>query len=166
MLFGSRSKIAIECSIEAENARWRFGRVCLWAKGVAIGDFEQIMVIAVTTGFFSGFLERSGERYDPQLNSLSALDLVSTLCDALFGDGQQDLKETAQQGQRFGKYCVCPGGGEAFDGWLAFLLEDQNKTRFIWQDTSTGQIDEIDLVSGEFEDIVRHFIVWASDECK
>jgi hypothetical protein len=166
MLFGNRARIAIESEIDISDTTWCFGRACIWANGQQIGDYSQTMILTVAATFFVDFLTHTGDRHDPVLASFPSDLLVSTLYAALFGDDELlSLHELARNGKRFQKFCVCPGGGESFDGVLAFFVEGQRSSRFVWLNFECQNADEIELEQGEFEGYLRAFADWINDGC-
>jgi hypothetical protein len=166
MIFGNRGRIAIETEIDTNSTEWCFGRVCLWAQGTQIGDFSQTVILTVTVGFFEDFLQHTGQRHAPELEHLPVHLLISLLYDALFGDSALTLHEAAQLGKLFRKYCVCPGGGEAFDGWLAFYIEGRYSSRFMWLNSMDEQEGEVELEPGEFEAVIQAFIAWTTERSR
>ena len=160
MLFGDRKRIGIEADLDAPTAPWLFGRVCIWCKDQQIGDLSQTVVLSITRAFCAQFLMRAGQRHDVDLDLLPAPLAFTFLYDALFGDSAASLKEAAELGERYGKFCVSPGGGEAFDGWIAFLIESRHCNRFIWQEDGDEHVEEMELLPGELEAVFRAFIAW------
>lgn len=126
MLCGSRHGFALEAEIDEldpNRVDLVFGRLCLWAAGHRIGDLSRQTILSVPATFFVDVLKFQNNRADNELCRQSPALALSSVYDALYGRPTGDLKEALELEARYRKFCIAPGGGEAFDGVLSTATE-------------------------------------------
>lgn len=162
MIFGNQKTFAVECEIDVPSDEFFNCKICLWAGGIAIGDFERGSSLRVSRLFFRNTLKYIGQRHDSTLNGKSTDQVLQFVYKTLYEipDEDKSLEELELAWQRYGKFHICPDGGPAFDGWLAVLLEEQAKDRFIWS-YELQDAEEVSLMLGEYEQVMSSFLVWA-----
>jgi hypothetical protein len=164
MRFGQTERFAVECEVTLPPSSFLFGHICLWVGGERLGDFSQLVILTAPAFFFRDLLRFTGQRYDPVFESMSGTEALDFLHRVLYDDEDATLQESRQLQQRFARYCLCPGGGEAFDGEFVACIEYLNKDRLIWRSHHNAAIGDLFLDHGEIEDVLRSFLKWI-DNC-
>jgi hypothetical protein len=160
-LIGAKARFAVQGELPAERQAYAFGRICLWAGGFRIGDYEQTVIVTVPAEYFRQTLRERGNRHDPALDGRSAEEVLRVVHDALFGDpGDAPMRTLVERRKRFAKFCICPNGSEAFDGDQMVLLEQQENARLIWRGHDETATQEIGLALGEYEGTIQSFLAW------
>jgi hypothetical protein len=157
-ILGDKSRFAIEYQLDSPTAGYPGGYICLWAAGSRIGDFDEYVLLGVPEDFFRRCLAHAGQRQAPALNERSKEEILRVVHAALFDEPGATFGQGEEAERRFRKLCMCPGAGKPFDGEFAVLLEELDACRFIWRDKETNIAREVELASGEFEEVVKAFL--------
>ncbi len=162
MLFGEKSKFALECELESPLDEFFNCKICLWANGEQIGDYERGSSLRVSASFFRDTLKFVSRLHDEALDGKSAETILKFIYEKLYEIPEEDVsvEELENHWQRYGKFLICPDGGPAFDGWLAALLVEMTGERFLWR-YALGAAHESSLPTGGYEATVSSFLVWA-----
>lgn len=166
MLLGDKQELALECVLdqrESDPQDYLFGHIAVWAGGMVIGDFSQIVILNVPYTSFKYSLTECGKRQDPTLRRMTAIEVWYFLDSALYGDNIESHFNSEELEQKYRKFCICPGFSEAFDGETAFLIEGEEEERFIWKDFVSQSIKEVRLKPKTYKDIIESFITWYSN---
>ncbi|MDQ2731762.1 MAG: hypothetical protein M3Y56_08900, partial [Armatimonadota bacterium] len=137
-----------------------FGYVCLWSGNQAIGEYSETVILTTSAMFFDAFLEIQGQRSDSIFEGMVPELALRTIRDALFDGDCQTLEEAYDLAERFHKFCLCPGGGEAFDGFFAALIEYPGRTCLVWESWRSSSVQINNLAPGECEIALRQFVDW------
>src|SRR5215475_3800822 len=148
MIFGSKTRFAVESAVHEPVSNYGFGQICFWANDKQLGAYEQTIILNSISDFLRGTRRFQGQRHDTTLLSLPPEKALDVVYSALYGDPERGTSDhdIHEQWRRYSKFCICPNGCEAFDGELAILLEGpQGEERFIWRELSTKSVYEIRL---------------------
>ena len=168
MFFGSRQGFGLEVEIDEVDPHrvdWIFGRLRFWAAGTTIGDFERSSMLSLPAAFFGDVLKRAEERIDPALCKQEAGAALSLVYDALYGPGDGDYQMALDLERLYRRFCIAPGGGEAFDGVFALLVACETGERLLWRTDEEGTPHEAWLGPGECEAVLLKFLVWLKAHC-
>lgn len=162
MLFGEKSNFALECELENPLDEFFNCKICLWADGEQIGNYERGSSLRVSASFFRDTLRFVSELHDEALDGKSAEAVLKFIYKKLYEVPEEDvsIEELEHHWQRYGKFLICPDGGPAFDGWLAVLLLEPIRERFLWR-YALGAARESFLPVGRYEATVSSFLAWA-----
>ena len=142
---------------DAERAYWLFGRIRFWAGGTAIGDYEPSAALTVALASFEPqLLANRGKRQDPRFMTGAAELVFHRINSAIYEDDERNKEQIAQD-LDFARFYGIPAGFDAFDGWMAFLIEDGGRGRYLWSKRDRV-IREVVLDSGEFDDALEAFL--------
>jgi len=112
MQFGSTSTFAIDCvhePIPNENG-WVFGRMCIWAKGLRLGDFDEpACMLNVTAGHLEGVIGRLPDLLEPAFEDLTDAQLYELLDRAIYCDDERTPAQVAADAERYFKFDFCRG---------------------------------------------------------
>lgn len=161
MIFGSKKRFAIDAvTVDFTEQGDPLGNICLWVDGTRIGDYSVTAPLGVPAAYFRQVISHIGKRRDRRIDSKSKDEVVSFLKAALYGDMGTTLRECAELEKRFRKFVVCPGPGESFDGEFAVFADNENETRFIWEDTGSERVRETGLSISEYLEPICSFLNW------
>ena len=163
MIFGSKTRFAIESETHDLETEFVLGQICFWSNDRKIGDDEQRIMLAPIADYLRETLDDQGQRPSTVFTGFSPEQVLDQVDTALYGDAANLTGAQArEQWQHYKKFCICPNGCEAFDGELAVWLEDADGERWIWRDYLDRQVYETRLHSAEYETTVRAFLDWLS----
>lgn len=165
MLLGDKKEFALECVVnptDNDSQEYSFGHIALWAGESIIGDFSLTVILDVPYSYFKQSLTECGQRKDPILMKMTAVESWNFLDSALYGDNSEFHWSSEQLEEKYRKFCICPGFSEAFDGETAFLIEDEQEERFIWKDFMSESIHEVRLKSETYKHTIESFVAWYS----
>jgi hypothetical protein len=166
MLFGQRNDFAVEAHHEQIlNANGCvFGRVCVWAKDLALGNIEEpACILGSVQGAFEHLLLTIESLHDPSLDSLGDREAFDLLNVAIYGEDSRTAERIAIDSKRYSKFVFLTNWGEAFDGTNAFLLKAPNGFRILYQ--LKNDIRGSALVSHlGLRNAAQSFVKWVSDE--
>ncbi|MEA5516988.1 Imm42 family immunity protein [Nodularia sp. UHCC 0506] len=166
MILGDKQEFALECVVdrtETDPQDYLFGHIALWAGDSMIGDFSLTVILDIPYAYFKDSLTECGQRKDPFLMGITAVEAWNFLESALYGDNSESDWSSEQLEQKYRKFCICPGFSEALDGETAFLIEGEQEERFIWRDFASQSIKELRFKSETYKHIVESFVVWYSN---
>jgi len=166
MLLGSRNSFGLEAEIaevDPERSDLVFGRLCLWAGGGRIGDFSRHTILSVPADFFADVVKYQNKRTDDELCGYERDAVLSHVHEALYGPPTGDEEQALRLEARYRKHCLAPGGGEAFDGALAILIECGSRERLVWRVEQDSSAHEIWLDQGACESVLRAFLNWLKE---
>jgi hypothetical protein len=161
-LIGRRERVAIEFELTPtpqEHRKWIFGLMCLWIGGERIGRHDEEVAMTVALTSFRGILDNAGKRNDATLMSMPAAEAFATIYRPLYGDEYLDLsyREISDLSRRFEPFEITTSGFDYFDGWKAFLIENELAGRVLWR-SPDGAIHEKPLGAGEFDRVLGGFL--------
>lgn len=145
MLFGMKEDFAIECFHEPDYPNdhgWVFGRMCVWAGGVELGDIsEPACMLNVTEGHFQDCLGQLDALIDGSVNDLADEVAFRFLDAALYVDDDRTNQQVDADALRYSRFNFLINWGESFDGIKAFLLKSGEHFRILYRlscDTTGG----------------------------
>ena len=169
MIFGNPQKFAIECVLdkrETDSPQYSFGHIAIWAKEFMLGDFLLPVLLNTPALFFKESLNYCGQRRDETFTGMEAAQVWEFLDTVLYSDSYESSLNPDELEETYRKFCICPGFSEAFDGEIAFLLEEDDEERFIWQDATSQAIQEVRLRPATYKSVVESFLSWYSKNTK
>lgn len=165
MIFGEKTRFAIECIVGPRHPKYAFGNICFWAANCRLGNYEQTIILWPAVSFISGTLRFSGHRYNSWIskaNSIQTLEFIKDILSEIYSTLNQTeaLQKIKENRECYQKFRVSPDVSEAFDGEFAILLDQNDRELLIWQDYETRKINEVQLATGEYEAVVQSFLDW------
>ncbi|TVO52664.1 hypothetical protein FHP91_17160 [Denitromonas halophila] len=168
MRFGNTSTFAIDCVHEAiPNERgWVFGRMCIWAGGLQLGDFEEpSCMLNVTGGHLEGVMGRLQALEEPSFEDLTHAQLYELLDRAIYCDDDRTPAQVAADAERYFKFDLLTNGGESFDRFKSFIAIANGQVRILFTELSSEPVGVcVDLA--EFVATVTAFLGWLKVEAK
>ncbi|MBD2501668.1 Imm42 family immunity protein [Anabaena azotica] len=161
MIFGDKEKLAIECIFDEKSKtdeQILFGRIAILAGGFRLGDISLTVILNIPMLFFQQSLKDCEKRRSDFFNQMNAEAVWELLYSALYDNYESDINESYELDKKYRKFCICPGFSEAFDGEIAFLIEDEQEERFIWMDAQTEQIKEVRLRPETYKNVVESLL--------
>ena len=157
MIFGLKTRFAVESEVNELETEYVFGQICFWANDRRLGDYEQRVLLQPIADYLRETLDHQGQRSSELLSGLTSEQVLDRVYTALYGEVTEN---SGQQWQQYQKFCICPNGCEAFDGEVAVLLEDAEGERWIWRDFFDKKVYEMRLNRDEYEATVEAFLDW------
>jgi hypothetical protein len=162
MLFGQRDEFAIECYHEpiSNEAGHVFGRICVWAKNVRLGNInEPACILGVLQSCFSEFLSELPHLQDPEIDNLDDTEAFEFLNRMIYGDDARTLEQLQADARRYSKFVFLTNWSEAFDGTNAFLLRSPDGFRILFRlhndQRGSASVTKTGLVSA-----IQQFLNW------
>ncbi len=125
-----------------------------------LGDFLLPVLLNIPALFFKESLNYCGQRSDETFTGMEATQVWEFLDRVLDSDSYESPLNTDKLEETYRKFCICPGFSEAFDGEIAFLLEDNEGERFILKDSTSQAIKEVRLRPATYRSVVESFLVF------
>lgn len=167
MLFGVKDDVAIECYHEPSypNDRgWVFGRMCMWACGVELGNLsEPVCMLNVTEGSFQDCLRQLDDLHDEAVDHLSDEAAFLFLDGALYLDDDRTNHQIHADALRFSKFNFLINWGESFDGIKAFLLKSGDHFRILYR-LSCNTLGCAEVTREGLVHALRAFLEWMAVE--
>jgi len=155
MLFGSRERVAVELELDPDpGGVWLFGKVCLWACGKRIGDYERGTSLRDVLFRWERISRDAGHRENAELFSLEAKKLVRTLNDGMYGCAGDDATVAGAIEEQWATHEIRPQV-DVFDEWRVFLVERNPAARLVYHDPDTDTYGECLLEYGEFDRVLK-----------
>ena len=157
MIFGDERRFAIRAEREMVREAIVFGNVNIVVAGEEIGDRSIRVILNTVASEFAGFLAGQGYRGAEEYWLLSPSDAIAKIWAARFGptDDYDFTNEMAAA-----RYILCPGPGEAFDGFCVVVLEGKETDRVIWRHGQAQSVSFVDLAQSQYLDPLRQFVEW------
>ncbi|WP_172205392.1 hypothetical protein [Niveibacterium sp. COAC-50] len=168
MRFGNTSTFAIDCVHEnVPNERgWVFGRMCIWARELQLGDFEEPSCMLNVTG---GHLERVMGRLqaldEPSFEDLTDSQLYELLDRAVYRDDDRTAGQVAADSERYFKHDFLTNGGESFDRFKSFIATANGRVRIVFAECSSGP-NGVSVDMADFVSAVTAFLGWLKQEAR
>ena len=168
MLIGDFKSFAIEVHHEPiPNASKRvFGRMCIHACGVTLGDInEPACMLNVTEGHLSDVLRRFAMLDDVTVDTLDDRAAFDFLNQALYLDDDRTTDEIQRDSERYFRFDFLTNGGESFDRTKSFVTKSGDMARILFTDeTDTFRVARVPQV--EFCERISEFLSWVEQEGK
>jgi hypothetical protein len=126
-------------------------------RGARVGNYDNGTSISVARHCLEALLRFHGKRHSTRLWDLPARAVFRELYSKLYLDDDRSDEQIRADFDEYSRYQASPSGLDVFDGWLAFLIEDEVRGRFIWEDPSSN-INEVSLPSGNFDSVITLFL--------
>ena len=168
MLVGSRSTFATEFVVEdsrdSEGQSWQFGHICFWAGGMSVGNYDELASLSVAIPAMSELLRYQGSRMSADL-SMSPSEIFYRIDDALYVEDRRSDQQVEADWNTFARYIATPVGLDVFDGWKAFIIEDERSGRYVWKETrrEESEVLEAHLAAGEFDEAIKTSVAYLKD---
>lgn len=133
----------------------------LWAAGHRLGQDAEDCVLSVPAGTLLNQWRRRGTLRDAELQRQPAEQAFARFWQARYTENAKHDDHVDYL--RWARLEVCPLGEQAHDGWVAILLEEPDKGRFIWRGPDSDVIREAPLRPREFHEVVIAFLAWLSE---
>lgn len=154
MLFGDKSKFAIEVFDKEVLGERLFAYILLWVGNDDLGDREQKVMISIPFDHYKDTL---------RLNFRSSVCHGFTVEEAWeylkrnsFGDGDGSTLH----------HNICSNFSESFDGESLYIMSDKESERYIWKKYNTIKAKEIFLPVGTYKEVILAFTQWFVKENK
>ena len=157
ILAGDRALAALEAEIEEpRDDRWLFGHFRLFARGEAIGDWDDVVTLRAIVGWWETFISAPVDRWDPQLAGLDARETFDVLVEAAYADGAADgpIRDVLS------RFHIDQLGMSAFDGYRLLLVEPPEGGQWLlWQrEDIADRVHEASLPTGTLQTIGAEFV--------
>jgi hypothetical protein len=160
-IIGSNERFAVEYELQPldnpEQMHWLPGRICFWIEGKKIGNYEEGAQLTVALATFSQLLRHQGNVRNERLLELPLVDAYQEIYSALYVDVGQPEEQVDQAWDEYSRFLAIPTGFDVFDRWMAFLVEDSERGRFMWRGPD-DRVHEAWLVAGEFFSVLGAFL--------
>ena len=167
MLLGVREDFAIQCIHEPDYPNdhgWVFGRMCVWGRGVELGDLsEPACMLNVTEGFFQDCLGQLDELHDKSVDDLADEAAFRFLDAALYLNDDRTNQQIHADALRYSKFNFLINSGESFDGIKAFLLKSQCHFRILYR-LSNDTIGSVEVSRDGLVTAILAFLEWMAIE--
>jgi hypothetical protein len=159
-------RFAVEFDLEPrtgdpEADSWLFGHMRFVVGGRAIGNDEDLVSLRAASAALSELVANRGRRDRSALMRRSAEAIFKIAYEALYVDNGQTDEQLAMDWDDYSPLLGVAKGFEAFDGWQAFLVEDELVGRYVWRDMrapTMSQVEEQILKRGEMDDVLEAFL--------
>lgn len=168
MRIGDPTSFALTCVHEPiENDRgWVFGRMCIQAGAVVLGDFDEpACMLNVTSSHLSSVLRRLPSLDEPSFYALNDEELFRLLDRALYEDDDRTNEEVNADASKYFKFDFLTNGGESFDRSKSFVACAGEKVRVVFVQ-GTGGVQSFYINKKNFVEAINSFLDWLASESK
>lgn len=163
MIFGTKSRFAVELSTENVIDDWVLGTCLFWAGGSAIGNADDHSVdLKGCCNWMQDFIDNPRDRYEPGLYDMDKIQAYIRLASSVL-PGQNPssfARETFKD--TFSRFHISHLGMSSFDDVTLLLVKNsQADERLIWR-KGTSEVSDFYLGAGEIEDVLAQVV----DYCK
>lgn len=155
MILGNPDIIAIEyADIWRSDRGYLFGRIRLVAKNIAIGNFEQYVMMGTVVLFMNDFISFQGKRFHEELIGKDDRECIEWVWLLLYEIGVSDpvVRNVYEQ------IVFCPKVSPSFDGDTAILIEEDEHSRFIFQPFRSNSVDSVTFERFYLHDLIKQFL--------
>jgi hypothetical protein len=167
MLIGNPNIFAIECYHEpiSTNTWYVFGRMCIWTKGIKLGDIDEPdCMLNVTELALLNTFNKHESLENNALAQFSDKTLFDFLNHALYIDDEvKTYEEIRADAEKYFKFDFLTNGGESFDRTKSFAISDGNNIRLLFTD-STEKFHSSHFPKQIFLDVITSFFAWMKNE--
>jgi hypothetical protein len=152
-IVGELTRFAIEYELNADfGGAWMFGRLCYWVERKQVGDYELGASLRDVLFQLDQIGGNKRRRESARLMGLPAADAFHLLDAALFGAAEINNANLAEE-EQWALFNVIPSV-DVFDGWKAFLIENDRFGRILYASDPYMDVHEILLNPGELDAVV------------
>lgn len=166
MLIGNPESFAIEVHHEpiANASKRVFGRMCIHACGVVLGDInEPDCMLNVAASHLSDVVRRLSALDDAVLAARDDREAFDFLNRALYIDDERTDQEIQRDSEQYFKFDFLTNGGESFDRTKSFITKHGEVVRLLFiDDADTFHVAQVPHI--EFRDRVIDFLSWVEKE--
>lgn len=166
MLIGTTQTFGIECYHEPiPNATSPvFGRMCIWAEGVPLGDIEEpACMLNVTEGHLSDTISKLESLTDNSLPKCCDRSLFDFLDQALYLDNERSTEEVMEDAEKYFKFDFLTNGGESFDRTKSFVVSSGTNVCLLFTDCKEQFYSAL-IPQELFVGVITSFFVWIKKE--
>jgi len=156
MIIGDINRFAIEFIIDDEPfGRWLYGQSCFWIEGRRVGNYDVITPLGDVFTKIHGVVKECGKRHSDWINR-DKKEIFDYFNDILYINFYNDDQYDVEMPARF----HISIGTESFFGIKIFLLDcDILTSRLIYLEDDGITVNEIKLVPGEFDSVLKRFYI-------
>ena len=145
---------------DPDEDSWLFGRMSFVLGGQIIGNAADTVSLRAASAALSELVANRGRRCRSALMEQSAESIFNIAYEALYVDKGQTDEQVAMDWDNYSPLLGIAKGFEAFDGWQAFLVEDELVGRYVWRDmrVPTFQVQEQAMKRGGMDDVLEDFL--------
>jgi len=164
MLFGNKKSFGLECSYKESIKGTPLGNICLWIKGMAVGDFSEHCNLADCIIHFNHLLKWRGKRADRHLSSLELGEAIEFLFSALYTDNNKSEEASILDWTLYEKVILLPTI-PPFDGWFGVVLDEKDCQRIMVSKRFDKPIEyqEIICPPASYENHINDFFYWIAE---
>jgi hypothetical protein len=176
MIFGDKSKFAIECEPVLFDGRSHQVRFRFWAANTPIGDWEDTIQLHASVNWLKDFLRYSGDRYEPSLEDKSKDEVFRLIYESVvltvpkgmtlrefvdLPDTEPDENPPIYRSARE-RFHLDQVGMSSVDNWSSILLERGDGTaRLIWRNVDDLELHEVLLPPRYFDMVADQYLDWS-----
>jgi hypothetical protein len=177
MRFGDANDFAIEAELEPDisppSSVW--GRMCIWCRGVALGDLsEPYCALYPAACEFRWLRSQLTDLWDECLDGLddrAANDFLDGLLYGYHGnvelEDERTLEEMKWDWDRYGKFSFLTNWGEQFDGYKSFILCPPAKPVRILSRHLPDRMNGVAVVTREgLLSAAEEFLLWFDEQAE
>jgi hypothetical protein len=161
ILLGDKTCIAIECEITSREGNFVFGKICMWANGERIGDYEKTDLVSRVAGLFNQSIRSRAKRKNSDLCQQTNKSIIEGLWNSIYGDLDDGIP--LSEGIKYAPHELLVDWSDNFDDYVAAIIECDHNQRFIWKNRKTGSIGGIVLQKGSYEQLAGEFVNWMEE---
>lgn len=168
MQFGNPATFAIDCVHEPipNDKGWVFGRMCVWAGGLRLGNFEEpACMLDVTARHLEHVLQRLVELDEPEFVDLTDVELYELLDRAIYLDDDRGPGDVAADAAKYSKFDFLTNGGESFDRFKSFLALSNGQVLLLFSELSAEPV-AVRVDRHSFVAEITSFLSWLECEAK
>lgn len=163
MIFGNKKDFAIECSIKKNNKQEPIlGHIAIWINKEQLGQFALTVPLKIPVTCFKSSITKHNSRKGGKFNSMCKSEVYDFFESTLWGEPEENKsrQDIVREFQKYQQFNICANFSESFDGESLYLIENDDKERFIWKSFYSEEVKEIYLESGTFKKVVKSFLSW------
>jgi len=154
MILGNKNYFAIEFQLASQSCgMWLYGQCCFWVEGKRLGDYDKIISLGDLFSEMHVVVKDCGKRQSDWIDH-NAKEIFDYLNYILYRRHHDDDEYDIEMPDRYG---VNLDAG-SFGGVKIFLLDcDILTSRFIYSEDDGDTVNEVRLVPGEFDSVIKRF---------
>jgi hypothetical protein len=163
MLVGDPLRFAIQAEVLHHADDACLGRFRFWARGCAIGDYEDHALLGAIAEWLRDCQNHSGRRNEPALDAMSPDEVFAAAYDPYYADGEEGRWSGNEVYQgAFTRLHITHVGMSAFSEEVGVMLLEtgDGQQRLLWRRWADMASHDAYLEPGEFERVTNAFLRW------
>jgi hypothetical protein len=160
-IVGNKDLFAIQWEIESKEGNYLYGKLCFWAEGIQIGDFEEMTTVSISASYLRDFLANKGMREFSGSDFMNSENLYYCLYQKYFSGVTIKDGTFSELSKIRDVFWLDDVGEYSFRDKIGIILVDEkklNRQRLVWERFKDGIIQQAIFPIGYFDKIAMEFL--------